>query len=462
MAWRGCLLVLVTVGAIHFYYRASLALYLKALAAKGESLVPSELAQDPCINHNATARVFAALDKLHSPQEPFPKLMQPIIRGKAAVSWKQPSFLRKSLPEEHIQTILTNLHQECISLITSYQPLILGPNQQKVIILANYLSAFTGLYLANGKPREALACVEGGLRLVLGMNNQPTAIVTDMKIRSAYKALEATWELLQYDGWSDNELKHLQDLWQRLELRSEIVPALRMERAMAYQEISKVNGADLFAGFSPSASHLFAMSLQKLVSLEFEQFFSTANQAWVAAVKKVYWVLFGRNKEELLILKAYQELIERLEQTPNHLPIAGPFSRTDLSDFHVMAKAFYPYYDSLLGKLRLVETQRDLTVTAIGLQRYKLHHRDYPATLKQLEPDFLQRPAFDRFTGSPLQYRKQNEFFLLYSVGPDQEDDGGKPDYNNLKHTEADLVWPRPASDEELLKYHQDRSVILR
>jgi hypothetical protein len=42
-------------------------------------------------------------------------------------------------------------------------------------------------------------------------------------------------------------------------------------------------------------------------------------------------------------------------------------------------------------------------------------------------PKYLQRVPSDPFSGHPLVCRPQGTTWLLYSVGPDRVDDGGKP-----------------------------------
>ena len=50
-----------------------------------------------------------------------------------------------------------------------------------------------------------------------------------------------------------------------------------------------------------------------------------------------------------------------------------------------------------------------------------------PTGLAQLVPKYLQRVPADPFSGQPLVYRPQGTNWLLYSVGEDGVDDGGKP-----------------------------------
>lgn len=74
------------------------------------------------------------------------------------------------------------------------------------------------------------------------------------------------------------------------------------------------------------------------------------------------------------------------------------------------------------------ETENALLLTAFALQVYKAEHGVYPVTLHTLIPQYLTNIPVDPFAhANTLRYRVQGEKYLLYSVGPDGRDDGGRP-----------------------------------
>ena len=81
-----------------------------------------------------------------------------------------------------------------------------------------------------------------------------------------------------------------------------------------------------------------------------------------------------------------------------------------------------------LPTLMRAETARQMTITAIALQRFKLAHGHYPEHLVGLVPEFLTAIPMDPVDGQPLRYhRESGGTFLLYSVGENGVDDGGDP-----------------------------------
>ena len=70
---------------------------------------------------------------------------------------------------------------------------------------------------------------------------------------------------------------------------------------------------------------------------------------------------------------------------------------------------------------------RDGLLCAIALELYKREHRDYPPSLADLVPHYLPQVPLDRFTGEPLGYRVRDGKPVVYGIGSDMNDDGGKP-----------------------------------
>jgi hypothetical protein len=68
-----------------------------------------------------------------------------------------------------------------------------------------------------------------------------------------------------------------------------------------------------------------------------------------------------------------------------------------------------------------------LLIAELALRCYQSEQGRAPASLDQLVPSYLQHVPIDPFRNSPLIYRLKGTNWLLYSVGEDGVDDGGKP-----------------------------------
>ncbi len=65
------------------------------------------------------------------------------------------------------------------------------------------------------------------------------------------------------------------------------------------------------------------------------------------------------------------------------------------------------------------------TVLAIAIERYRRSHGELPHSLEDLSGDYIDSIPVDPFTGENLLYGWDKESYVVYSVGPDRQDDGG-------------------------------------
>ena len=88
-------------------------------------------------------------------------------------------------------------------------------------------------------------------------------------------------------------------------------------------------------------------------------------------------------------------------------------------------------------------------LTIIALKRFKLEKGQFPASLNELTSfGLLNELPGDPFSDKPLGYKRTGDDFVLYSVGPDFEDNAGEPATDRKGrpqkwHEDGDTVfWP--------------------
>jgi hypothetical protein len=100
-------------------------------------------------------------------------------------------------------------------------------------------------------------------------------------------------------------------------------------------------------------------------------------------------------------------------------------------------------------KLTVNDLENDLLLVTLALQAYHAEHGHYPAELAALVPAELTHIPTDPFTaGQPLHYKLTDQRYLLYSVGPDGIDDGGKA----IEHPTA------PTTERHTVFYQDEES----
>jgi hypothetical protein len=86
---------------------------------------------------------------------------------------------------------------------------------------------------------------------------------------------------------------------------------------------------------------------------------------------------------------------------------------------------------------------RNLRV-ALALAAYERDHGTYPKSLDALAPKYLAKVPDDLFAGKPLAYQPAENGYLLYSVGPNGKDDGGRSRGDNPPGDDISVRIPLP------------------
>jgi len=139
-----------------------------------------------------------------------------------------------------------------------------------------------------------------------------------------------------------------------------------------------------------------------------------------------------RDKTVAKIHEVYDEICERSRLSPYQrgAHIAGDWE--EIADSinmyrYGLVRVLLPnenWVSELAFRLR---ADHEATLTVLALKRYRLEMETYPPDLKSLvDAGYLRNIPMDPYSDGPLIYRRVGDEFLLYSVGPDFVDGGGK------------------------------------
>jgi hypothetical protein len=114
------------------------------------------------------------------------------------------------------------------------------------------------------------------------------------------------------------------------------------------------------------------------------------------------------------------------------------------SPFGILTALAVPNFQKAVQTMAKNQNLANQALIACALEHYRLAHGEYPESLGALTPDFLKTIPHDVINGDPLKYSASANGFLLYSIGWNETDEGGKaaltndnkPDPNN-----GDWVW---------------------
>ncbi len=286
--------------------------------------------------------------------------------------------------------------------------------------------------LALGRNDAAFTDVKTGLYLSGTMKSEPFLISGLVRIAIIQLALPCIWEGLAAHQWTDAQLAEFEKELGGIDLLAEYETQIRGERALANGNIDYLRRSRRINDFFNDAGHS-SVNLGGLLP-----------DGW-----------FYQN--ELVINRMNLELFIPLADPANHRVLVDKVVNEDSSLTRELFSGFPPY--KILGRLLLPSLNRlvtkyayaqanlDLATVACALERYHLANGQYPDTLVALVPKCIAKIPNDVITGDPLKYRRTDDGqFLLYSVGWNGTDDGGKagfkPDGKGVEMTQGDWIWP--------------------
>jgi hypothetical protein len=136
--------------------------------------------------------------------------------------------------------------------------------------------------------------------------------------------------------------------------------------------------------------------------------------------------LFAMNK---IIDLARQPPPENL-QVDKHFAGAAAASRKKRRNFSAL---IFSSYTGVAARENENLARLRLAVVALALEQFRIQTGKLPDTLNDLKPSFLAEIPEDPFTGDDLLYRQLPKGYIVYSVGRDLVDDGGKDETDSKK-----------------------------
>jgi hypothetical protein len=121
--------------------------------------------------------------------------------------------------------------------------------------------------------------------------------------------------------------------------------------------------------------------------------------------------------------------LEALKLPPHkRLKAVGPLERehSEMREAHPDLTWTMPTLARFLRNDLAHMTKLEVAGVALAIERYRLANDQLPDQLTDLLPQFLQSVPLDPYDGHPLRYRRLDPGFVVYSIGKDGIDDGGK------------------------------------
>ncbi|HUE36219.1 MAG TPA: hypothetical protein VMO20_02420, partial [Candidatus Acidoferrum sp.] len=116
--------------------------------------------------------------------------------------------------------------------------------------------------------------------------------------------------------------------------------------------------------------------------------------------------------------------------------------------YNVLTRMLVPQLDGYAERVTFAQNAVNMARTATELERFRLAHAEFPDLLDALTPQFMQQVPHDIINGQPLHYSRTSDGqFVLYSVGWNEVDDGGRvvtSKSGTVDRNRGDWVWRYP------------------
>jgi hypothetical protein len=357
---------------------------------------------------------------------------------------------------------------------------LLLPHLAGVKGLQQAFGARAALALREQRTAEAFTNLLTASRLVTHWIPEPAEVSHLVRFASASLVQRALWEGLQADDWDDAQLAALQREWEAARFFDGLPETVALSRASLVQECRAAREEEIDFGGGNWGAICRQIGGELLSSPA--NGFREAKGLFEAYQQHVRYRNVGSYEDEkgLLVYFRDRELelrramacttwaeMRALPGVTNLTPFLGatPSRIQSRLNLQQMNYTFAGEGRRPLARAAETEALRRLIVTALALKRFQQQHGTYPETLAALCPALLAAVPVDFMDGQPLRYRRgEDGRFLLYSVGLDCVDNGGRmktreqlrEDRSRWRgerpfspFQDRDLIWPMPANEEE-------------
>lgn len=294
--------------------------------------------------------------------------------------------------------------------------------------------------LGSGDVNGALDDTLAGLRLARQFQGDPALMSNLLTQAMSGIAMQPVWEGLSTHAWTEPQIAQLQDELSRVDLAASFRRAIQSERVF-----EALGGEDEARKSAWQESKDSAWSIDGSGELRTDGL--KAIRLWLLIPKG--WRYQSMRQVDGFYAEGFLPALDPKAHAIHLGALWRAASKNENAFFNrvngVNSGAFV--YQAV--RVAFHQNAIDEARIACALERYRLAHASYPATLDALVPAYLDQVPADVLEGGSLHYRLESPtVFRLYSVGPDAQDNGGqvatgKEGGLDIEH--GDWAWPQPA-----------------
>jgi len=277
------------------------------------------------------------------------------------------------------------------------------PDLSNIRTGAKLLQLEAALHADNGKPELAARSITSTFGLARSLSKEPILVSQLVRIACQALAVSALEHTINKTEFTDEQLVNLSRTLANAEDLSGMTRAFVGERCVGVS-IFKAPASQIVPLFGGSSRPgMFSIALYKFAGLA--------------------------DRDAIMYVDLMEGYIEAAQLPPHKRKSASDAVVAKIGTIpkiHILLRMIMP----ALGRVTTIDIRiiAQLRTARVGLaiQRYRLATGSFPDALSELVPAYLEAVPKDPFDNKELRYKKLETGFVVYSIGEDGTDDGGK------------------------------------
>ncbi len=283
-------------------------------------------------------------------------------------------------------------------------------NSQDARTVASLLRYRAILLAQEGKADDALQATRGVLVAARSVGDEPLLISQLIRIACTAIAVQTLERVLAQSEPSSEALKQMQELLEAEVVEPLLLYAVRGERAGLHQMMMQMKKGQVKASVATGGGGPDGALLDALGP----------------------FIARGSHGRMLRLLTEEVEIAKLPpEEQPGRQEAVERKIKEAKMNYDVLIALLMPAYMKVGEAWRRDQAYLRCAIVAVAAERYRHDHHAWPRTIDALATAYLKAVPTDPYDGQPLRYRLLPDGVVVYSVGPDKEDNGGARNRRN-------------------------------
>jgi hypothetical protein len=269
----------------------------------------------------------------------------------------------------------------------------------------------------NNNSQLAARSVMSNFSLARSLAKEPTSFSQSIRIICQRFAVQSIERIINRTELTDESLLQFSEMLREAEDISSIILGLAGERCRG----------------------IYVFKNPTLLTEEF-----VGENTLPAPVFEIYSALGLGERDGIVYLDFVNEYIDYMNLPMQQYQRASETMEAKLrkvSKTHILFNIFSPRYYWIMRSYSRNIAQVRAARVGIAVQRYRLSTGNLPDTLEDLVPVYLDTIPEDPYDGQALRYSKLETGFVVYSIGSDKIDDGGREQVSGGRGTKKPSSW---------------------